>query len=71
MNMTAPRKWIKRYIVTGYGYNRYHYICRNCGEWFDRDYMLMTSHGSIFNFCPNCGADMRGAEVKNDHGVDL
>ena len=43
-------KWKIEY--TGDGWN--HYIdvtCTNCGK--------TIKHGKPFNFCPNCGADMR------------
>lgn len=32
--------------------------CSKCG-WFDWD--TYTTDTGVYNFCPNCGADMRGA----------
>ena len=32
--------------------HQYHYRCSNCG-------ILAESECKIWNFCPNCGADMR------------
>lgn len=34
------------------------YICSNCG----RSYHTKVPYFSEFNFCPNCGADMRGGD---------
>lgn len=33
----------------------YHSECSICGSWFKEDVFL-----NPYNFCPNCGADMRG-----------
>lgn len=32
------------------------YECNKCHEW------TRKRHGELPNFCPNCGADMRGTE---------
>ena len=41
-------KWIKNNLVG--------WLCSNCGEYI---VLNIKMHG---NFCPNCGADMRGEE---------
>ena len=49
-------KWIydtKRVTDAGWMYNQYH--CSECGE---------QEIGAMQNFCPNCGADMRGVNAK-------
>ena len=33
----------------------YHSECSECGHWFYEDAFLKP-----YNYCPNCGADMRG-----------
>lgn len=38
-----------------YGY--YHSECSECGHWFYEDAFLKP-----YNYCPNCGADMRGEQ---------
>lgn len=46
------------------------FVCSNCGielrNWVrverDDDNGDVTYHEHVFNFCPNCGADMRGDE---------
>ena len=35
-----------------------HFQCKKCGLIHD----FIDGHTSQYNFCPNCGADMRGAE---------
>jgi len=35
--------------------------CSNCG-WYMEDDVTLSSMMVFFNFCPNCGADMREAE---------
>lgn len=47
-----PRRgeWINGEVRNN-GYGRYHAECSNCGE-----------VRIVDNFCPNCGADMRGDE---------
>ena len=35
--------------------HQYHYRCSNCG-------ILAESECKIWNFCPNCGARMKGAD---------
>ena len=32
------------------------YVCSCCGDGYEKEVMGDT----LFNFCPNCGADMRG-----------
>lgn len=54
---TKPKtgEWIwKTDIPIGHGRTSAGYICSNCGK----DYW----HGNVFNYCPSCGADMRGEE---------
>ena len=48
-------EWIEDYH--GNGWNDYwDYTCSNCGKRYERaDAVLCKA-----NFCPNCGADMRG-----------
>ena len=49
-------EWITEY--SGNGWNDYwDYTCSNCGKKYKRaDNVLYKS-----NFCPNCGAEMKGA----------
>lgn len=56
-----PRgEWIEDY--NGNGWNDYwDYTCSNCGKKYERaDAILYKA-----NFCPNCGADMRGVDDGN------
>lgn len=46
-------KWINTYIQ-----GVHHYRCTNCGEYIEA---IWTANFD-YNFCPNCGADMRGGE---------
>jgi len=46
-------KWINTYIQ-----GIHHYRCTNCGEYIEA---IWTANFD-YNFCPNCGADMRGGE---------
>ena len=39
-----------------------HFECNKCG--FIHDFL--DGHTSQYNFCPNCGADMRKGVMKND-----
>lgn len=43
-------KWINTYIQ-----GVHHYRCTNCGEYIEA---IWTANFD-YNFCPNCGADMR------------
>ena len=36
------------------------YFCSRCGTAFDDDLAWITGEYGLPNFCPNCGADMRG-----------
>ena len=42
-------------------FNSYYRKCNKCERMVGFDY-ADPEHGNWFNFCPNCGADMRGAE---------
>jgi len=46
-------KWINTYIQ-----GVHHYRCTNCGEYIEAIWMANFD----YNFCPNCGADMRRGE---------
>lgn len=48
----AKGKWINAYIQ-----GVHHYRCTNCGEYIEA---IWTANFD-YNFCPNCGADMRRA----------
>lgn len=37
----------------------YHTECDICGQYLEEDVFM---RGKKYNFCPNCGADMRGTE---------
>ena len=51
--------WIEQ---EGYDWDTY-YDCSECGESF---YPIDgTPTDNLYNFCPNCGADMRGEENGN------
>ena len=43
-------EWIKWNFKTFGAFGDYEYKCSNCEK----------VHGGEYNFCPNCGADMRG-----------
>ena len=69
-NERKKGKWIKMSDSDGI-----YYCCSECGEelyreWtFDREYDIFPKKRSIdkTNFCPNCGADMRGErKITND-----
>ena len=36
-----------------------HWVCSECGAWALLDY---NEQMCLSNFCPNCGADMKGAD---------
>ncbi len=44
--------------------NGWNYICSHCNAKFDDDMLWITGDHWIPNYCPSCGADMRGE--KND-----
>ena len=44
-------KWLLVEYPDGY----YHAVCSECGQWADEDVYLKGK----WNFCPNCGAEMR------------
>lgn len=47
-------KWIRNFDG-----NEWHWFCSNCKEqWYEED--LWMGGNDFPNFCPNCGADMRG-----------
>ncbi len=48
-------KWINAYIS-----GVHHYRCTNCGEYIEATW---TSNFD-YNYCPNCGADMRGGRTE-------
>jgi ribosomal protein L32 len=43
----------------------YHTTCSECG-WQMIDDVIESPNMVAFNFCPNCGADMRGDADEND-----
>ena len=45
-------KWRRRIVDSGFNSD---WVCSKCGYRWQYDYIN-------FNFCPNCGADMRGEE---------
>lgn len=52
-------KWIIKKDACGRNYT----VCPNCNtsiEWRDRRGVLLRVDMQTANFCPNCGADMRG-----------
>jgi len=36
------------------------YFCSNCGKSYDEDWFYIHGEYTEWNFCPNCGTDMRG-----------
>lgn len=42
-------------------FNSYYQKCNKCERMVGFDY-ADPEHGNWFNYCPNCGADMRGGE---------
>ena len=51
-------KWVRNFDG-----NEWHWFCSNCKEkWYEED--LWMGGNGFPNYCPNCGADMRG----NDNG---
>lgn len=49
-------RWVKMSDADGI-----FYACSECGEW----------HGEISNFCPNCGAEMKGkVDGRDDTGTE-
>ena len=36
------------------------YFCSNCGKSYDEDWFYIHGEYIEWNFCPNCGTDMRG-----------
>lgn len=45
-------KWKRKIVDSGYNAD---WVCSECGDRWKYDFIN-------FNFCPNCGADMRGEE---------
>jgi len=41
------------------------YFCSNCHKSYDEDYFYVYGQHVPYNFCPNCGADMRGEQNDN------
>ena len=54
-------EWVAREdmdYVDENGITNNHFMCKDCG--FIHNFI--DGHTSQYNFCPNCGADMRGKE---------
>ena len=52
-------EWVRREdmdFIDQNGVEHFHYMCENCGIVHD----FLDCHTEQYNFCPTCGADMRG-----------
>lgn len=49
-------KWRYSRNISSISYSDMMVTCEQCG------YSKERQHGDVLNFCPNCGADMRGTE---------
>ena len=57
--MRKKGKWV--YAEDEYGIDGYH--CNQCGFFVPWDYIhKFINYIEDYNFCPNCGADMRGEQ---------
>lgn len=56
-------KWLFAEYPDGY----YHAVCSECGQWADEDVYLKGK----WNFCPNCGAEMRQDDPSHPFADDV